>query len=1297
MPSHLPRLTSIALAMTILLLSNVETAPSALGWPGHDWNNWKKVTTWTKPDLKTAQTGHMELVPLLAAEDGTSPIADVPGWEKRRAETVGVLQAILGQPTNLAAPRVEAELLGEEVLEDHVRQHIRIHSEADGWIPAYILLPKDLSPNGKPRPAMICLHQTVAQGKEEQCGIQGDPEMAFALELVRRGYVCIAPDAIGFGERIPDGTQPYHDSLTFYQKHPGWSFLGKMAWDIGRVVDYLETLPYVDRTRIGSIGHSHGAYGTLTAAALEPRIAACVASCGFTTFRSDPHPERWSHLTALVPQLGFYLPDVASIPFDWQHVCSLVAPRPMFVWYATKDDIFPNTDNLDAILKDVEQVYGLYGKADHLAWQAFDGPHRFPRDGRQKAYRWLDEQFGRKGSVLFGPELRTLVRANVEKYPWAAQIRDAAVVAAKPWMEMSDDQLWAMMFGSTITRSWMVWSNGHCPACKKDVPMYNWRVDALGRPWKMRCPHCQELFPKNDFQKFHRSGLDEHGIFDPKRADRALLFNTEHADPQDPLHAFGVDDGEGYVEGENRWRFIGAYLVYGQWKQAVHAGIRHLASAYALTGDKIYAHKAGVLLDRVADIYPTFDYARQGMTYEKLGVTGYVSVWHDSCEETRQLALAYDQILDAMAEDQALADFLAQKAQQYKIEVPKATPADVLANIEARILRDALANPDKIHSNYPRKEIAATTIKIVLGWPGNRDEVMADIDAMLKQASAVDGVTGEKGLGGYSAYTIDGLAGFLALADQFDPGVLPELLKQCPRLHEMYRFHIDTFCLGKYYPGSGDAGTFAGPFDIYRGVGLVAPESPLMPAKWALLWRMYQLTGDAAFAQVIHRAADGHLETMAQHLTVADPAISERAITEAITKVGPEPQLGSVNKREWHLAILRSGKGRDSRAVWLDYDTGGGHGHFDGMNLGLMAKGLDLMPDFGYPPVHYGGWTSPRSNWYHMTASHNTISVDGADTHGDAGETTLWAEGQGARIVRASGAKLIGGQQFERTAVMVDVSESDFYVVDLFRVVGGREHAKFLRSHYGTITTQGLSLSPAGEYGRGTQMRNVQCDTKPAAAWSVDWAVEDRLRLLEPGREIHFRYTDLSGAAEALVAESWISTGYYSSVGEAWIPTVIVRRKAEAAPLASTFVGILEPYEKASKLGSLRRLSLESDDGTAYPEANVALEIALADGRRDLLLTADMENPLGAAPAWSAGRVMIEKTSGLRLDGQLCLVRFGADGKLQRAMICRGNSLQAGDVEITIKNQPEWVEVVFGPEGPSVVGGNAADVEIGGK
>ncbi|HOB75850.1 MAG TPA: dienelactone hydrolase family protein [Phycisphaerae bacterium] len=409
-------------------------ASVVMAWPGHSWDEWKKVTTWTKPEIKNLQTGRSELLPPLATgADLKGRIDEIRGWEARRAQIAATIQKILGEPSfkepgaSSRPARIEVQNLSEEILPDHLRRHIRIRTEADDWIPACLLIPKDLRKNER-YPAMICLHQTVAQGKQEPCGIKGDPELAFALQLVRRGFVCIAPDAIGFGERIPPGTQPYHDAIKFYQRHPKWSFMGKMVWDVSRVVDYLETLDFVNPSQIGSIGHSHGAYGTLFAAAFEPRIAAAIASCGFTPFRSDPTPQRWSHLTALIPQLGTYLPDVNGIPFDWQDVCALIAPRPLFVWYATQDSIFPNTAGLDDLFREVRGVYGLYGAADDLAWKAFDGPHKFPADGRALAYRWLEERFFPVGDVHTVPlstnewsgrreTLRRLIRRTIGNPP----------------------------------------------------------------------------------------------------------------------------------------------------------------------------------------------------------------------------------------------------------------------------------------------------------------------------------------------------------------------------------------------------------------------------------------------------------------------------------------------------------------------------------------------------------------------------------------------------------------------------------------------------------------------------------------------------------------------------------------------------------------------------------------------------------------------------------------------------------------------------------------------------------------
>ena len=869
----------------------------------------------------------------------------------------------------------------------------------------------------------------------------------------------------------------------------------------------------------------------------------------------------------------------------------------------------------------------------------------------------------RKQASAFYPDgLIARIRANARQDSWAASTCDTMVQAAQPWLAFSDDELWEMMFGHTITRSWMVWSNGHCPACQGQTPMYTWQIDALAHPWKVRCPHCEEFFPKNDFLVFYRSGLDEQGVFDPKRADRALLFNAGHPDPSDPLRGFGVDDGEGYVEGENRWRFVGAYLVYGQWKQLVLGGIQKLSAAYVLTGEPVYARKTGVLLDRVADLYPTFDFEQEGLAYERSHSTGYVSTWHDACEETRELAEGYDRVFAGIGADQELVEFLAGKAARHGLENPKRTAADVRRNVEVGILGDALENPHKIHSNYPRQENALLVIEAVLGWPANRDRVHGLLDEILAAATAVDGVTGEKGLAGYGTIGPQSVAQILGLFARLEPGFLEDVYGRHPRLWDLFRFHVDTWCLSRYYPRVGDSGAFTRPYERYAGVPFI--DSPgLAPSNYSFMMRMGELTGDPAFAQILYGANGERVEGLPCDLFAADPEGFRRRVEAVMEQEGTTPRVGSVNKEAWHIAILRSGAGEHARALWLHYDAGGRHSHRDGLNLGLFARGMDLLPEFGYPPVQFGGWGSPRANWYKMTAGHNTVVVDGRDQQDAAGRTTLWADGESFRAIRVAAPELYGIEQYERTAVLVDVSPEDAYAVDIFRVRGGTDHAKFLHSGFGQIRVEGLELRPAEAYGCGTEMRDFRGAEHATPGWSADWRLDDR-HGVRPEEEVHLRYVDLSEGVAAYVTEAWVSLGCDERNAEAWIPRLLVRRTG-AVPLTSTFVGVLEPYAGASRIARVRRLPLKTASGEPCQDAQVAVEVTLTDGRRDLILALDAERAPEAA---------IQAEWGVRLEGELGWARRDAQGRVERGALCRGRALRLGEVEVALSGGAQFRE-----------------------
>jgi hypothetical protein len=691
----------------------------------------------------------------------------------------------------------------------------------------------------------------------------------------------------------------------------------------------------------------------------------------------------------------------------------------------------------------------------------------------------------------------------------------------------------------------------------------------------------------------------------------------------------------------------------------------------------------------VADLYPEFDFAREGKVYEVAGVAGYVSTWHDSCWETRDLILTWDMILPGVSRDASLPPFLAAQARRYRLANPKASFADIRRNVEDRILVDCQKNSGKIRSNYPQTDITLAFAKTALAWPESRDEVNAMIAAIVNKSTAVDGTTGENGLSGYSAMAIRGLADLLSAYARMDPAFLPDLFRRAPRLHDAFRFHIDAWCLQRYYPSCGDAGAFCSPAESVVAIPF-SPQASLTPSMYTFAWQLYQLTGDERFAQALYHGNQDRLDDLPHDLFADDPVAFREGVKRVIDRAGKRLRLPSVNKRQWHLGLLRSGDGEHERVLWLDYDSGGPHSHHDGMNLGLFAKGLDLMPDFGYPPVQYGGWGSPRGVWYTSSLAHNTVVVDGKDTRVAGGTTTWWADGAVFHGIQASCPALVGGSQYERTAILVDTSDRDSYVLDVFRVAGGTDHARFVRSHFGTLTTRGVPADPAALFPGVPHMRRWQGGAA-TPGWSADWKVNNAYQLTGVPAEVHVRHTDLTADAEAYTGETWVSvsrSGWAS--GEAWVPHVVVHRRAASGPLKSTFVSLVDVYEEAPHAASVRRLPLKLAEGRPAAEGHVALEIRLADGRRDLFVSQD---PAAITPG-HAPATLAEPESGLAFAGQACLARFDAAGRLAGLCLAGADALSIGDLSVRVAGGAEYVELALGGDDAGVLRGDAASVKV---
>ncbi len=320
----------------------------------------------------------MRMLVYLDGDGREQAIAEAGDWPKRRAHILANMQLVMGPlPDRSRLAPLDMEVLETEELPGVVRKRVRFVSEPGDRVPAYLLIPKGLE--GKV-PAMLCLHQTTEIGKGEPAGLGGKPNLHYALELAKRGYVTLVPDYPNFGDYEFD---PYEQSYM--------SATMKGIWNHMRAVDLLQSLPEVDAERIGCIGHSLGGHNTMYAAAFDTRIRVMVSSCGFNSFAKYYGGDLtgWSHKGYMPRIVDVYGKDPKRMPFDFTEVVAVLAPRAVFVNAPVNDGNFEVSGVRDCIEAAVP-VYEMLVAGDQLVAVYPDAGHDFPPDVREQAYAFVD-------------------------------------------------------------------------------------------------------------------------------------------------------------------------------------------------------------------------------------------------------------------------------------------------------------------------------------------------------------------------------------------------------------------------------------------------------------------------------------------------------------------------------------------------------------------------------------------------------------------------------------------------------------------------------------------------------------------------------------------------------------------------------------------------------------------------------------------------------------------------------------------------------------------------------------------
>ncbi len=308
----------------------------------------------------------------LLTEARGEPIASKRAWLKQRAHLKAQWQAVLGDFPKAKVP-LKTEVLATENLPEFTRQLVRYQVEDGLFTDGYLLTP---NPAEGKLPAVVVFHPTTPLQARGVAGLAPEyPEDKWqGVQLVRRGYVVWCPR--NYIET--EGTNWAGNAARVLTRHPDWTGLTRMVWDAIRAADFVESLPNVDRKRIGCLGHSLGGKEVLYAMAFDERYRAGVSSEGGVGLRFSNWAAPW-YFGAKINQPGFSREN--------HEVLALIAPRAFLLLAGDSAD----DDRSWAFIRAVKPVYDLLGAPQNIGWLNHHRGHSYPPEARTLAETFLDQ------------------------------------------------------------------------------------------------------------------------------------------------------------------------------------------------------------------------------------------------------------------------------------------------------------------------------------------------------------------------------------------------------------------------------------------------------------------------------------------------------------------------------------------------------------------------------------------------------------------------------------------------------------------------------------------------------------------------------------------------------------------------------------------------------------------------------------------------------------------------------------------------------------------------------------------
>lgn len=240
---------------------------------------------------------------------------------------------------------------------------------------------RPLNQGAGPFPGVLNPHGHWANGRmaDEASGSIA----ARCIHFARHGMVAFSYDMVGYNDtffpnhpRMP-ANEAYkrHRFFGTNQTDELWniSLMGLQTWNSIRALDFIESLPDVDRKRLACTGESGGGTQTFMLGAIDDRLAVQAPIV----------------MVSSVMQGGCSCENAPGLRVRYSNmeIAAAAVPRPQFLVAAT-GDWTRYTLSLEGPA--IEHIYQLFGAADRFDYVRYDFGHNYNQKSREAVYGWFN-------------------------------------------------------------------------------------------------------------------------------------------------------------------------------------------------------------------------------------------------------------------------------------------------------------------------------------------------------------------------------------------------------------------------------------------------------------------------------------------------------------------------------------------------------------------------------------------------------------------------------------------------------------------------------------------------------------------------------------------------------------------------------------------------------------------------------------------------------------------------------------------------------------------------------------------